>query len=58
MDEIQTIIGVGAGASTKLVGGERDISRVHNYKFPYEYINRFDDLMSKRKAIEEFFTRL
>lgn len=55
MDEIQTIIGVGAGASTKLVAGKNDISRVHNYKFPYEYINRFDDLMSKRKSIEDFF---
>lgn len=55
MDEVQTILGVGAGASTKLVGGESDIHRVHNYKFPYEYINRFEDLMSKRKAIESFF---
>jgi oxygen-independent coproporphyrinogen-3 oxidase len=55
MDEIQTILGVGAGASTKLVGGEHDISRVHNYKFPYEYINRFDDLMRKKSAVEEFF---
>jgi oxygen-independent coproporphyrinogen-3 oxidase len=55
MDEIQTILGVGAGASTKLVGGESDISRVHNYKFPYEYINRFDDLMQKKSAIDDFF---
>lgn len=55
MDEIQTILGVGAGASTKLVGGEHDIIRVHNYKFPYEYINRFDELMKKKSAIEEFF---
>jgi oxygen-independent coproporphyrinogen-3 oxidase len=55
MDEIQTILGLGAGASTKLVGGESDISRVHNYKFPYEYINRFDDLMKKKSAIDDFF---
>lgn len=55
MDEIQTILGVGAGASTKLVGGEHNISRVHNYKFPYEYINRFDELMLKKSAIEDFF---
>lgn len=54
MDEIQTILGVGAGASTKLVGGEHNISRVHNYKFPYEYINRFDELMKKKSAIEDF----
>ncbi len=57
MDEIQTIIGLGAGSSTKLVGGEHSISRIHNYKFPYEYINRFDDLMKKRSAIEDFFNQ-
>lgn len=55
MDEIQTILGIGAGSSTKLVGGKHNISRVHNYKFPYEYINRFNELMSKKSAIEEFF---
>ena len=55
MDEIQTILGIGAGASTKLVGDEHNISRVHNYKFPYEYINRFDELMNKKSAIHKFF---
>ena len=57
MDEVQTILGVGAGASTKLVDGEHDINRVHNYKFPYEYIGRFEDLMTKRNSIEEFFKK-
>ncbi|MDO5560587.1 MAG: coproporphyrinogen dehydrogenase HemZ [Oscillospiraceae bacterium] len=55
MDETQTILGAGCAASTKLVGPDGSISRVHNYKFPYEYINRFDELMQKKKEITDFF---
>lgn len=55
MDEIQTIIGVGCSASTKLVTADGKITRIHNYKFPYEYINRFDELMLKKSEIYNFF---
>lgn len=54
MDEIQTILGAGCGASTKLVGSDGKITRVHNYKFPYEYINRFSELMEKKQAVTAF----
>ncbi len=53
MDETQTILGAGCAASTKLVEPNGKITRVHNYKFPYEYINRFDKLMEKKTEIEE-----
>lgn len=56
MEELQTILAVGAGASTKLV--DADGSRIHrlcNHKFPYEYLDRFDDTKSKNAAIFDFF---
>ena len=56
MDEIQTILGAGCAASTKLVSRDGQIQRVLNYKFPYEYIRRFDELMDKKEAIHNFFT--
>ncbi|MGN0621642.1 MAG: coproporphyrinogen dehydrogenase HemZ [Porcipelethomonas sp.] len=53
MDETQTILGAGCAASTKIVDGNGKITRIHNHKFPYEYINRFDELMKKKTAIYE-----
>lgn len=53
MDDTQTILGAGCAASTKLVYPDGLITRVHNYKFPYEYINRFNQLMEKKKEITE-----
>ena len=49
--QTQTILGAGCAASTKLVTPDGKITRIHNYKFPYEYINRFDELMEKKKQI-------
>lgn len=50
MDETQSILGAGCGASTKLVR-PGEIRRIHNHKFPYEYIDRFDELMQKKQEI-------
>ncbi|MDE6657131.1 MAG: coproporphyrinogen dehydrogenase HemZ, partial [Oscillospiraceae bacterium] len=50
MDETQTILGAGCSASSKIVN-YNNITRVMNYKFPYEYINRFDELMQKKQQI-------
>ncbi len=58
MDETQTILGAGCAASTKLVETNGRITRVHNYKFPYEYIERFDKMMEKKQTIEEILTRM
>lgn len=58
MEETQTILGAGCGASTKLVEANGKISRIHNYKFPYEYIRDFDKLMEKKKEIIEYMDRL
>ncbi|MDE5576634.1 MAG: coproporphyrinogen dehydrogenase HemZ [Oscillospiraceae bacterium] len=56
MEEAQTILAVGAGGSTKLVNtGTGKIERLFNYKFPYEYISRYDKMISKKDRIAEFF---
>lgn len=58
MDETQTILRVGCAASTKLVYPDRKIKRVHNYKFQYEYISRFDQLMEKKKEVLECLKKI
>lgn len=58
MDETQTILGAGCAASTKLVYPDGKISRVHNYKFPYEYIRNFEQLMTKKKEITECLKKI
>lgn len=53
MEENQTILGAGCAASTKLCTPDGKLIRIHNHKFPYEYINRFDALMTKKQEIYE-----
>lgn len=56
MEEYQHIISVGAGAVTKLLSpGITKIERIFNYKYPFEYISRFDSLMEKKEGIISFF---
>ncbi|MEA5011655.1 MAG: coproporphyrinogen dehydrogenase HemZ [Angelakisella sp.] len=55
MDETHTILSVGGGGVTKLVlpnGGK--IHRIFNYKYPYEYISRFEQLLQRKEEIMEF----
>ncbi len=58
MDETQTILGAGCAASTKLVYPDGKISRIHNYKFPYEYIRSFDKLMEKKEEVTECLKKI
>ena len=58
MDETQTILGAGCAASTKLVYPDNKIVRIHNYKFPYEYIKRFDQLMEKKQEVTECLKKI
>ena len=54
MDDSQTILGIGAGASTKVLGGKRGIERLTECKYPYDYLARFDELMAeKEKQLRE-----
>jgi oxygen-independent coproporphyrinogen-3 oxidase len=56
MDETHTIISVGAGGVTKLraPGGGR-IERIFNFKYPYEYISRFGEILDRKKQVEKFY---
>jgi len=55
MEECHTILACGAGAVTKLKRPDSDdIHRLFNYKYPYEYINRFGALMEQKRQILEF----
>ncbi len=51
MDDSQTILGIGSGASTKLIGGMRGIERLTECKYPYEYLDRFDALMEQKRQL-------
>ncbi len=51
MDDSQTILGIGSGASTKLIGGTRGIERLTECKYPYEYLDRFDALMEQKRQL-------
>ena len=50
MDEIQSIISIGAGASTKIVKGN-NIERVFNVKEVSEYIKRIDEMIDRKKNL-------
>ena len=47
MEEVQSIIALGGGAATKIVKKDR-IERIFNFKDPYEYISRFDEILEKK----------
>lgn len=54
MDEMQTIIACGAGGVTKLVTqGDNPISRIFNYKYHFEYIKGFDEIINRKGMIQE-----
>lgn len=58
MEEIHSILAVGAGASTKMVGqGGRQIERLYNFKLPNEYIRQFDVLLHKKQGVRDFYAR-
>ncbi len=56
MDETHTILACGASAVTKLREPNGPyIERIFNYKYPYEYIERFDTIMERKNGIAEFY---
>lgn len=58
MEEIHTILSVGAGAVTKLKApADGTIERIFNYKYPYEYISGFDEIIKRKEYIKEFYSK-
>ncbi len=58
MDETHTILACGASAVTKLKdSSQKNIKRIFNYKYPYEYINGFEELISRKTEIGDFYDK-
>lgn len=58
MDETHTILACGAGGVTKLKSGSNDyLERIFNFKYPYEYINRFDEIIRRKEGVVEFYDK-
>lgn len=58
MDETHTILACGASAVTKLKDiSQKNIKRIFNFKYPYEYIGGFDELISRKTEIGEFYDK-
>lgn len=59
MDETHTILACGAGAVTKLRNPDsEDLERIFNFKYPYEYNARFDELMKRKDGISAFYKEI
>ena len=58
MDETHSIFACGASAVTKLrEPGGNYIERIFNFKYPYEYIDRFNDIIARKDGINEFYNK-
>ncbi len=56
MEELHTILSLGAGGSTKMVDPARSrIERVFNLKYPQEYIQRPGKIAANQEAFREFY---
>lgn len=58
MDETHTILACGASAVTKLRQPDGDfIERIFNFKYPYEYISRFDEQIARKEGVLKFYEK-
>ncbi len=58
MDETHTILACGASAVTKLRQPKGNlIERIFNFKYPYEYIDRFDEIIERKNGIDVFYNQ-
>lgn len=56
MEEIHTVLASGGGAVTKLKDPYSTVlERIFNFKYPYEYVNRFDELLARKQRIASFY---
>lgn len=58
MDETHTILSAGAGGVTKMKAPyDKKIERIFNFKYPYEYIERFEQMNERKEQVKEFYER-
>ena len=59
MEELHTILSLGAGGSTKMVdAGRNRIERVFNLKYPQEYIQRPEKIAANQAAFRAFYEKM
>jgi len=58
MEECHTVLSVGAGAVIKLKSPRsNEIERIFNYKYPYEYISGFEEILNRKEYIYGFYAK-
>ena len=58
MDETHSILACGASSVSKLrEPGGNFIDRIFNFKYPYEYIDRFDEIIARKDGINDFYNK-
>lgn len=58
MDETHTILSAGAGGVTKLKAPyDKKIERIFNFKYPYEYIERFELMNERKEQVRNFYEK-
>lgn len=56
MDETQTILAAGGGAVSKLKSNRTGkLERIFNYKYPFEYVEHFDEVLKRKDRVVTFF---
>ena len=55
MEEVQNVFAAGAGAVTRLINAKSGkIYRIYNYKYPFEYISDFDEMINRKDLIAHY----
>ncbi len=57
MEEVQNILALGPGASTKVLGDNGRIDRIENVKDISNYIERIDEMIARKQKIPEMMGR-
>lgn len=56
MEETHTVLACGAGAVTKLKAPHgTKIERIFNFKYPYEYNSRFEEMARRKEQVVSFY---
>ena len=56
MEEIHTVLAAGGGAVTKLKSPfDKRVDRIFNFKYPYEYISRFEEQLQRKNYVYDFY---
>lgn len=56
MDETQTILAAGGGAVSKLKSNRTGkLERIFNYKYPFEYVEHFEEVLRRKDRLVDFF---